>query len=141
MDVNINWLVIIGAAVAAMVIGAVWYSPVLFAKQWLEAVGKKASDINKSDANTGYMVAMVAALVQAYVLTHLVTYFKFATGTEGAAAGLQIGLWLWLGLVATTMVTNHVFNPNEPKRALLWINLGHYLAVIVAQSVIVAIWT
>lgn len=140
LAVSVNWWAVIAAAAAAMVIGAMWYGPMLFAKPWLKAVGKKAEDIKNSDANTGYIIAAVASLVQAYVIAHFVTYVQAFTGVIGIAGGFQTGLWLWLGLVATTMLTNHVFDPNNPKKELLLINWGHYLAVILAQSVILAVW-
>src|SRR3989442_1721528 len=36
---NINILAVLVAAVLTFVLGAVWYSPVLFAKQWMAAQG------------------------------------------------------------------------------------------------------
>src|SRR2546428_11141128 len=36
---NVNVLAVIVAALATFVLGAVWYSPVLFAKQWMQAHG------------------------------------------------------------------------------------------------------
>jgi hypothetical protein len=38
-EFQLNFLAILVAAVAAFVLGALWYSPVLFAKQWMKAHG------------------------------------------------------------------------------------------------------
>lgn len=42
MILNINWLPVLVAAIANMAIGGFWYSPVLFAKQWMKLVGASA---------------------------------------------------------------------------------------------------
>jgi hypothetical protein len=34
---NVNILAVFVAAMATFILGAVWYSPVLFGKQWVEA--------------------------------------------------------------------------------------------------------
>ena len=34
-----NWLAIILAAVATMIVGALWYSPILFGKLWMKLSG------------------------------------------------------------------------------------------------------
>lgn len=35
----INWLAVVAAALSMFVLGAVWYSPLLFVKQWAKAAG------------------------------------------------------------------------------------------------------
>ena len=36
---QVNWLAIIAAAIVMFGLGAVWYSPWLFVKQWAKAAG------------------------------------------------------------------------------------------------------
>ena len=36
---DIDWLAVIVAAIASFLVGAVWYSPLLFAKAWQREVG------------------------------------------------------------------------------------------------------
>lgn len=40
----VNLWSVLGAAVAAMVIGFIWYSPLLFAKPWMLAMGYDPAD-------------------------------------------------------------------------------------------------
>jgi hypothetical protein len=40
----VNLLSVLGAAVATMVIGFLWYSPLLFAKPWMVAMGYDPED-------------------------------------------------------------------------------------------------
>ncbi len=37
--ITINYWAVLAAAVASMIIGSIWYSPLLFAKKWLAAMG------------------------------------------------------------------------------------------------------
>ena len=36
---DINWVAVMVAAFVAYVLGALWYSPALFAKQWMRLIG------------------------------------------------------------------------------------------------------
>jgi Protein of unknown function (DUF1761) len=38
-DVDLNYFAVVVAALVPMVLGAVWYTPVLFGRQWLAASG------------------------------------------------------------------------------------------------------
>src|SRR5207253_9570578 len=47
-----NVLAVLVAAVLTMVLGAVWYSPVLFAKQWMHAHGYTPEKLERSEEHT-----------------------------------------------------------------------------------------
>jgi hypothetical protein len=36
---SLNWLAILVAAISTMVVGFLWYSPLLFAKAWMREMG------------------------------------------------------------------------------------------------------
>ena len=44
-DINLSLIAIVVAAVAGMVIGALWYSPLLFGNAWLKAIGKTEDEL------------------------------------------------------------------------------------------------
>src|SRR5579862_9434363 len=120
--VDINWWAVIVAAAINMAIGAVWYSPALFGKQWAHLLGKKAGDMG--DANKGYAITGVGALLQAWILSHFVSY----AGDLTFWRGLVTGFWLWVGFVAIIMAGAMVFEGRSWK---LWkINAGYYFVVL-----------
>ena len=41
---NVNWLAVIVGAVASFALGALWYSPKIFGKKWMEGVGLTPED-------------------------------------------------------------------------------------------------
>ncbi len=44
-DVDINYVAVIVTALVPMVLGAVWYSPALFAGPWMRAVGRREDEL------------------------------------------------------------------------------------------------
>ena len=75
MDVNL-WSVLV-AAMAAMALGFLWYSPVLFARPWMVAMGYDPEDkvriaeMRKS-AGPLYGISFLASLAAAFVLAKVV---------------------------------------------------------------------
>src|SRR2546426_8436636 len=74
---NINILAVLVAAVLTFVLGAVWYSPVLFAKQWMAAQGytpEKLEEMKRRGVTRAYAVSVLCYLVTAYVMALLASY-------------------------------------------------------------------
>ncbi len=131
-NIDINWLAIVVAAAINMAIGALWYSPALFGKQWAKLHGKKVGDMG--EGNMGYLVTAVGALIQAWVLVHFVRYAGSITFWKGAITGF----WLWVGFVAVVMAGSLIF---EGKPWKLWrINAGYYLVVLLINGALLAAW-
>ncbi|MGH7157098.1 MAG: DUF1761 domain-containing protein [Candidatus Saccharimonadales bacterium] len=130
--VDINWWAVIVAAAINMAIGAVWYSPLLFGKKWAHLLGKKIGDMG--DANTGYAVTAIGALLQAWILAHLVRY----AGDLTFWRGLVTGFWIWLGFVAVVMAGAIVFEGRSWK---LWkLNAGYYFVVLLITGGLLSAW-
>ena len=130
--VEINWVAILVATVINMVVGAIWYSKAMFAKQWAHLTGRKMDEMG--DGSTSYAITTLGAFVQAYILLHFVTYTRADTVVEGA----MVGFWLWLGFVAITQGVNTVFAGTRKK--LLAINTGYFLVVLLLNGALLAVW-
>src|SRR2546425_787367 len=68
---HVNALAVLVAAVLTMVLGAVWYSPVLFAKQWMAAQGhtpEALEQMKRKGMIRAYAVSFLCYLVTAYVV-------------------------------------------------------------------------
>src|SRR2546425_1138653 len=91
---NINILAVLVAAVLTFVLGAVWYSPVLFAKQWMAAQGytpEKLEEMKRRGVTRAYAVSVLCYLVTAYVMALLASY----TNSTTLAQGLWLGFLPW----------------------------------------------
>lgn len=63
---DINWLAVIAGAIAAFILGWLWYSPKMFGKKWMEGVGLSPDSMKSS---THAMIAQgVGTILLAWVI-------------------------------------------------------------------------
>ena len=133
-EVPVNYLAVLVAGVASMVIGFLWYGPV-FGKQWLALSGVNFNAVDpakrKAMANRGYVINFIASLVMAFVLAHTIAYTQAASIMDAAFAAF----WTWLGFIATVLI-GMVLWENKPVKLYL-INAFHYLAVLIVMAIII----
>ena len=131
--VELSWLAVVVGTMAAMVIGAFWYSPMFFALPWMAAVGKTPEGIG--GANIAYAVAAASWLVVSIAIGTVVDW----AAAENVVHGITVGAFMWLAFVATTMAINTMFSGRS--RMLYLIDAGYHLAAFVAIGAIHGVWT
>ncbi len=134
MVVTVNYVTVLIAAVVSMVVGFVWYSPVLFAKPWMKEMGYTASSMKNMQKKMApmYALSFVASLLMAYVLYHSAVMGGYFLGTSGLTVGLQAAFWSWLGFIMPVQLTDVLFGGKSWK--LFFINTGYQLASILAMG-------
>ncbi|KXK09831.1 MAG: hypothetical protein UZ22_OP11002000995 [Microgenomates bacterium OLB23] len=133
---SVNFVAIFLAAVANMVIGALWYSPTMFGTKWSALMGYKAKDLPKMQqaAKNGYAVMFVVSLVMAYVMAHFIQYLGITTVQEAC----QFGFWVWLGFVGATQISDHIWS--EKPLQLLYINSGYRIVATITMALVLTLW-
>jgi hypothetical protein len=136
---HVNWLAILACAVACMVVGFLWYSPVLFAKPWMREMGYDLNDKEKMDAmrksaGPAYGASFIASILTAFILQ----MFFHWLGVGGAVAGMLVAFHVWLGFVATVQLTGVLFMKQSMK--LYAINTGFQLVCYLAMGAILGMW-
>lgn len=136
---GINFWAVLVAAVATMVIGFLWYSPILFARPWMRLMGYDPDDKSKlaemqKGAGKLYAITFVATLVSAVVLAKFVD----VTSVNRVFYGMKVGFAVWLGFVATVQLTGALFGKQPIK--LFLINTGYQLVCYLAMGAILAVW-
>src|SRR5256885_16134633 len=104
---NVNIVAVLVAALLTFVLGAFWYSPVLFARQWMQAQGytpEKVVEMKKKGMTRGYVVSMLCYIVTAYVVALLAGY----TNSTTLAQGLCVGVLCRLGVADTIRLAAHM---------------------------------
>lgn len=138
--IPVNYLAVVAAAVASMVVGFLWYGPI-FGKQWMALSGMTDMDIEAAKAKgmgKSYGLMFVGSLVMSYVLSHSLTFASSYLLATGASAGVMAGFWNWLGFVAPVTLGSVLW---EGKPWKLWIlNNGYYLVTLSVMGVILAVW-
>ena len=142
MDIHINYLAVLVAAVAYFVIGAVWYMG-LFGKIWSELMGfnklsKKEEKAMKEKMGISMAINFVACLLAAYCMAYSVLSGSAFYHVVGVTAGLQSGFWIWLGFIATSQINSVIWDGRPVK--LYLINVGYYLVSYLAVATILAVW-
>ena len=55
---GVSWVAVIAATVAAMAVGSLWYSPVLFMKRWQKEIGKTPEQLGNPMLAVGNSVVL-----------------------------------------------------------------------------------
>jgi len=136
---GVNLFAVLAAAIAWMVIGFLWYSPLLFARPWMVAMGfdpdnKAALEQMRKETGKLYGIAFVASLISAAVLAKLF----HSTGTVSLLRGLKIAFAVWIGFVATVQLTGTLFGKRSTK--LFMIDTGYQLVSYLASGAILSVW-
>lgn len=114
---DVNWIAVLLCAASSLVLGGVWYSPMLFAKPWQSAAG-----LGDDQAGGGNM----AVIFGATFLLSLIAAFVFAMflGREmGLGAATAAGFSAGLCWVAASFAINYLF---ERRPLKLWLINGGY---------------
>jgi hypothetical protein len=136
---HINWLAAIVAALFTMLVGFLWYSPILFAKPWMREMGYDPNDKTKTEemkkkAGPTYGASTLAAIVSALTLA----MFFALMHVDNLHHGLAVAFHVWLGFVTTVQLTGVLFMGQSLK--LFAINTGYQLASYLAMGTILALW-
>jgi hypothetical protein len=136
---GVNLLAVLVAAIAAMVVGFLWYSPLLFAKPWMVLMGydpndKAGLEQMRKSAGKSYGISFLASLLSAFVLGKIIVI----TTVDSALYGMKIGFAIWLGFVATVQLTEVLFAKKPAK--LFLINTGYQMVCYLAMGAILAVW-
>ena len=136
---HINMLAVLVAAISTMVVGFLWYSPLLLGKPWMREMGYDPGDRArmeemKKGAGPAYGASFVASLVSAFILALFLHWVR----PDGLQSGVMVGFHVWLGFVATVQLTGALFMKQSMK--LLAINTGYQLVCYLAMSVILTLW-
>jgi Protein of unknown function (DUF1761) len=124
---GMNMLAILAAAIAAFLIGGAWYG--ILGKQWMAALGKTRDQLGSPVR--AMIVSFVAELVMAFMLAGVMGHMGEVTLRNGVVSGALV----WLGFVATTLITNHAYQGSKPSLTL--IDGGHWLAVLIAMGAVI----
>jgi hypothetical protein len=131
-----NVLAIVVAAVVAFLLGGLWYSPLLFAKQWMAAHAHSPEDVErmKADAPRAYGISFVAFLVMAFILQMLLNHLDAHTWQRGMLWAVH----LWLGFAVTIGLMANVYSGK--KFSVFVIDAGYQLVYLAVMGAILGAW-
>ena len=134
LPVEINYITVLVSAVIIFALGGLWYSPVLFAKQWVSVIGKTEEDLKKEAKPTNYVVAFIQGFISSYILAIFISWAQAATLGSGA----WVGFMCWFGFAGAPSLVHNIFGGRPSK---LWmIDSGHTLVSFIVAGILLALW-
>jgi hypothetical protein len=126
------WAIVV-CAVIQWVLGAIWYSPVAFAKPW-KAMVYAHSEPKKNNMIAGMIVSFLGSLILSFVLAHVILWASVTTPAHGAL----VGFIMWAGFIVAPLSAQHIYE-GRPFN-LFAINVGYWLVGLAISGVVLAVW-
>jgi hypothetical protein len=128
-----HWALLVSALILWF-LGAIWYSPVLFAKPWMALLKIDPSKTNSKTMVPGMIASFIGDLILSLVLAHIVYW----SGADSCGWGAFIGFLVWLGFFAAPNLPQGVYEGRPFK--LFAINNGYWLVGLMIVGALLAVW-
>lgn len=140
MNVDVNYLAVLLAAVVSMVLGFLWYSPILLGKPWMKERGFTPEGLKNAQKGMAklYGISFVVSLVTAYVLAHVMALSGAFYHYPKIQTGLTTGFWVWLGFMMPIQVTATIFSDKKNWK-LFAIDTGYQLVSILGMGIVISL--
>ena len=131
-SIQLHYPAVIAAALLSFVLGALWYSPIMFGKAWMREAGISEEKSRQAKLGVVFSVAALASLVMAFNLAAFI----------GPKASLQFGLFAGFatgfGWVAMALAVIYLF---EQRSFKLWaINSGYQIVALTVMGGLLGVW-
>jgi hypothetical protein len=133
-----NYSALVVAVIAAFVASSLWYSPLLFGKQFMELSGIGPGAGLNAGPNAGPNAGkIVGELARNFILAYVIARFVVLLQVDWKGA-LSLGVWLWIGF-PVLLLSGSVMWQNVPWR-LAAIHAGDWLVKILLIAVVFGVW-
>lgn len=132
MDIQVNYLAVFLAASSSLMVGALWYSRLLFVKPWTKLARIKGDG---SMAIQPIAISFVVTLVTAYVLAHVAFLSHSFYQNSFLQDSLTTAFWMWLAFVTARVITHDGFESRPYKLTL--ITVGNEFVTFLLMGLII----
>ncbi|MBI5472194.1 MAG: DUF1761 domain-containing protein [Ignavibacteriae bacterium] len=132
-NISINHLAVFVCALLNLVVGAVWYSPVLFYRAWLQENNLREEDLKNANLAKLYGITFVLA----WIISYNLAFFLGDDGTNWSW-GLTAGFLAGFGWAATIFTIVAMFERRSWK--YIFINGGYMVVYFSLIGLILGLW-
>jgi hypothetical protein len=139
MDVPVNYLAVLVAAVAAFAFGFLVHGPLL-GKVWMGLMKITPADMEKGkkEMEKKMPLYMGAAFVQQLVIAYVTALFVFMSYATNVVDALILTFWLWLGYIATIHLNTVLWE--KRTLPLYGFNVAYQFCSLAIVAVILTLW-
>lgn len=136
--VEVNWLAVLLATLASMVVGSLWYAPPLLGKIWM-----RLADIDEKKMEKAGLKPIVISIATSAVLAFVLAYFTYLAYEFYKAdysflvTALMTAAWAWLGFVGLRLLTHDSYEGRPFTLTLL--NSAHELVTMLAMALAIGL--
>lgn len=133
----LNWGAIAVGALGYFVLGALWYSPVLFSKKWIAYL---KIDVDEPNAKKGMGLMFGGSLLLMFVQALAIAIIAERLGIRGDGwmSGLKLGALTGCCFSAATIGINYLYE--KKPLGLFLINAGYAVLGNVIAAVVICSW-
>ncbi|MEP6676250.1 MAG: DUF1761 domain-containing protein [Ferruginibacter sp.] len=134
----INWIAVGLGALGYFILGALWYSKLLFVKPWIRYLN---IDVNKPDAKKGMGLMFGGSFILMFVQSLAIAIIAnrmFPEEPTNWMSGIKIGCLLGLCFSSATIGINYLYE--KKPFGLFLINAGYAVAGNIIAGVIICSW-
>ena len=133
---NLNYITMVVATIAGMVVGFIWYAPFAFGKVWLRLKEQNGNETQREKENKPtwpiYLLSGLGTLASAFALSVIFNSI------------IIVGIWgiliaafvVWIGFFVPVKLSDFIYGGESP--VLFLISAGHYLLAIIIMAFIIA---
>ena len=115
---SFNWIAIVLAGLSAWIIGGIWFSPPVFGRRWMKALGLTQT----GNPAPGFVAALVIAIIGAIFLRWIIGI----AGATTALDGIEVSLIIWFAFILLPTAPSLLFTKSS----------GSAFAIVQAQHAI-----
>jgi len=136
MDIAINYLAVVVAAIVSFAVGALWHSSFGFGKYWMRLMGLSRDDMKNMPLTAAQ--AMSIGFAVTLLVSYVFAMFMSLTYAFTVSTSLELGFWLWLGFLAPTLANGWLWEGKSLK--LFAFNAAYALVNIEIIALVLGLW-
>lgn len=138
---EISFLMVLVCAVVSIILGSLWYGPMIFGKAWMRLNNVDPECMNdpvkrkemQKQALPAYILQLILSVVQIFVLAKFISL---------GGDALTTSLWVWLGFLMPMAAQGSMWNNDKKKnnQAKFLIVAGFNLILSIVLGLIIGAW-
>ena len=133
---NLNWIAIFCGALAYFMLGALWYSKMLFAPKW---IAYTKVDTSNPDLKKGVGLLMFMSFIWMFITAFAIAVIRDRIyDVTGLLGGIKLGFVTGLCFGAASLSISYLYE--KRPAGLYWINGGYTLLGNIIAAIIICSW-